>query len=53
MLTWAAFSLFDEAIFHLKKAEEICKVAHGEDHPYMQEIKIDKIIEQMAFQGLI
>ena len=34
-----SLKLFDEAIFHLKKAEEICKVAYGEDYPYMQEIK--------------
>ena len=29
--------LFEEAEFHLKKAEEICKVAYGKDHPYMLE----------------
>ena len=35
--------LFDEAEFHLKKAEEICKVAYGEDHPYMQECQKSKM----------
>ena len=29
--------LIDEAEFHLKKAEEIMKVAFGEEHPYVKE----------------
>ena len=40
--------LFDEAEFHLKKAEEVCKVAYGEDHPYMQECQKRKMILQFA-----
>ena len=40
--------LFDEAEFHLKKAEEICKMTYGEDHPYMQECQERKMLLQFA-----
>ena len=40
--------LFDECEFHLKKAEEIWKVAYGKDHPYMQECQKRKMVLQLA-----
>ena len=43
-----ALKLFDEAEFHLKKAEEICKMAYGKDHPYMQECQERKMRLQFA-----
>ena len=42
---------FDEAEFHLKKAEEICKVTYGEDHPYMQECQ--KSIMELQFARIL
>ena len=40
--------LFDEAELHLKKAEDICKVVYGEDHPYLQECQKLKMLLQVA-----
>ena len=43
-----ALKLFDEAEFHMKKAEEMCKVVYGEDHPYLQECQKRKMQLQFA-----
>ena len=44
--------LFDEAESHLKKAEEICKVAFGGDHPEIQKFQMNKMVLQMARVGV-
>ena len=49
--TCGALKLFDEAEFHLKKAEVICEVAYGKDHPYMQECQ-KRRMELQLFRAL-
>ena len=44
--------LIDEAEFHLKKAEEIMKVAFGEEHPYVKECQKHKVERQIACLSL-
>ena len=45
---YVALKLFDEAEFHMKKAEEVMKITYGEDHPYMQEHQKQKMKFQFA-----
>ena len=47
-----ALKLLEEAKFYLKKAEEIMKVVHGEDHPYMRECQKLKMEHQFACASL-
>ena len=47
-----ALKLLDKSEFHLKKAEEIIKVAYGEDHPYMQDCQMWKMELQSALVAL-
>ena len=44
--------LNDEAEFHFKKAEEIMKVAFGEEHPYVKECQKHKMDRQIACLSL-